>query len=496
MSNQEQKQITLNLPQMLTILATQRRKYNEWGRGAGKSFIIAYQLKNIAHQMPRSSSVIVGETYQQILTRTLPSTINALEQLGYKKDLHYFIGRTAPKSWRWDEPYEPPLKYDYYMHWYTGAGFHLVSQDRPGSGRGLNTDAVIGDEMTLLDFTKLFNDVLATNRGSIDRFGKCPLHHSEFFCGTVPMTEKGKWVYRMEDEARSHPNDVFYLRASSEENRSNLGEQFFKDNKRRLPDLLYNAEILNIRPDKVDGGFYALLDENKHGYTAYNNSYLDSLNYNVGPSLNCLQDGDLNMNGPIDIAMDYGASINVVVVGQESPINFKFRFINTLYVKHPFRIVDLMNNFCDYYSSHTNKTINFFYDHTAIGGNALNNITYADEVVNILKSRGWKVIRKYVGQAPSHHARYLFWGIALSDDKRLPEILINKNNSRVLLISMLHAGVKQGKNGFEKDKSPERNTNVDQSEATHPSDAADTLLYGKYMDRMHSLPSFIDSISI
>lgn len=491
MNPENKKELVFNLPQLLTVIAPQRKKFLEWGRGTGKSTIIAYQIKEIAHQMPRSSSLIVGETYQQILTRTLPSTIASLERMGFYKDLHFFIGKTAPKSWKWQEPYEPTGKYDYYMHWYTGAGFHLVSQDRPGSGRGLNTDAVIGDEMTLLDFEKLFNDALATKRGNIDRFGKCPLHQSEFFSGTVPMTNKGKWVYKMEEEAKKSPNEIFYIRASAEENRINLGENFFKDNKRRLPTLIYNAEILNIRPDKVEGGFYALLNEEKHTYSAYNYTYLDSLDYNVTEAhLNSKQDNDVNHDQPLELAMDYGAHINVAVVGQESMNTF--RFLNTLYVKHPFRINDLINNLCDYYSTHRNKTIYYYYDHTAVFTDASRTITYADEVINILRSRGWTVIPVYIGQAPSHHKRYLFWGIALSDDKRMPHIQINKHNSKVLLISMLHAGVKEGRNGFEKDKRPERNTNIDQSETTHPSDAADTLLYGKYSTTLTTHTDYID----
>lgn len=473
----QDKKLELNLPQLFTILAPQRRKYLEWGRGTGKSTIFAYQIKELAHQMPRSSNVIVGETYQQILTRTLPSTISGLERMGYIKDFHFFIGRTAPKSWKWDEPYEPPLRYDHYMHWYTGAGFHFVSQDRPGSGRGLNTDAVLGDEMTLLDFEKLFNDVLATNRGNLDRFGKCSLHHSEFFCGTVPMTTKGKWVYRMEDEARSNPKEVFYLRASAEENKHNLGENYFKENKRRLPDLIYNAEILNIRPDRVQGGFYPQLNETKHTYTAYNNEYLDKLNYKVD-TLDSRQDGDVMHDQPLDIAFDYGASINVCVVGQEN--NNVFRYLNLLYVKTPMRLVDVCNNFCDYYAHHKCKVVYYYYDHTAIGSDAVRTITYADEVTSILQSRGWKVIHMYIGKAPNHHTKFLFWSAILSGDPRLPGVQMNSSNCKVLLVSMLHAGVKEGRNGFEKDKSPERNTNVDQAEATHPSDAADTLLFGKY----------------
>lgn len=485
--------LQLNIPQLMTVLAPQPRKYCEWGRGTGKSTIIAWRIKDIVTQMPRSSNVIVGETYQQILTRTLPSTISSLERLGFIKDQHYFVGRKPPKAWNWPEPFEPPLNYDHFIIFYTGAGFHLVSQDRPGSGRGLNTDSVTGDEMTLLDFERLFNDVLATNRGNLDRFGKCPLHHSEFFAGTVPMTAKGKWVIKMEEEARENPSQVFYLRASAEHNRHNLGEKFFTDNKRRLPSLIYNAEILNIRPDKVEGGFYGKLSEKQHTYVAYNYSHLDNVGYE-SPHLDCRQDSDLNTNAPIDLSIDYGASINVAVIAQEGADN-TYRFINCMYVKHPLRLEDLLNDFCNYYAYHKNRLINYYYDHTAVGTDATRTTTYADEVIRLLTLKGWNVVKKYIGQAPSHHSKYLLWGAALSGDPRIPRILLNRSNASTLLISMLQAPVRQGRNGFEKDKSSERNPNIDQAEATHPSDAADTLLFGKYSGTLSHHSPYVDVIT-
>lgn len=42
------------------------------------------------------------------------------------------------------------------------------------------------------------------------------------------------------------------------------------------------------------------------------------------------------------------------------------------------------------------------------------------------------------------------------------------------------AGVRQGKNGFEKDKRSEANRLIPQEDATHLSDAMDTLYIGKF----------------
>lgn len=472
------KIIKLNLPQLIIANATQPDIVWEGGRGGGKSTSIADRIKNLVHQMPRASGVIVGETYGQILTRTLPSTISGLERLGYYKDYHYFIGRKPPKSWKWNEPYEPPANYDHYMIWYTGAGFHLVSQDRSGSGRGLNTDFIIGDEAALLDFEKLFNDVLATNRGNLHRFSNCPLHHSTFFCSTTPMTTKGKWMFKIEEEAKQNPDKILYLRSSATHNINNLGKKFFSENKKRLPRIIYDAEILNIRPGKIEGGFYPQFSEKKHTHVAINYNYMDSMQFSFKENgeMDCRQDADLLLDAPIDIAMDYGASINVIVSGQMNKNAYKV--LNCLFLKTPHLVPHVVEKFCAYYKYHRNKTVNYYYDHTAIGHDGGRAETYEEQVTNTLAKNGWKVNKQNLGQAPAHDTKYRFWGRVLSEESNYPHVTFNRNNCKYLIISIHHAPVKQTSKGFEKDKGSERKADVDQAEATHPSDACDTLIFG------------------
>ncbi|SFC71366.1 hypothetical protein SAMN05421780_108194 [Flexibacter flexilis DSM 6793] len=476
------------------MLATgmQVHKFLEGGRGLGKSSILAWRIKDIAIKMPRSANVIVGESYIQIITRTLPSTIEGLARLGYHKDIHYFVGRKPPKAWKWPEPYQPPLAYDHFMIWYTGAGFHFVSQDRPGSGRGLNTDSVTGDEMQLLKYDDLFHDVLATNRSNKDKpYANLPIHHSTMFVGTIPWNTRGKWLYKMEELAQANPKEYLYIRAPSEFNREVLGDEWFKNMERELPPLIYNGEIKCIRPTKIEGGFYPLLNEQVHYYASSNYRYLDSLGFDFSKvtDLDCRADGDIDMNRPFDIACDWGAHINTLVVRQEHSRNgfIESRAVNALFVKTPKRLQDLAAMFCDYYEAKTKKEVNFYYDHTAVFTDASRPTSFADEFMAVLRKRGWTVVPHYIGQAASHHTRYLFWGMAHSEaDERLPRIRYNERNCKYLLLSKQNAGVLQGRNGFEKDKRAERDINAAQEETTHFSDADDTLCYGKYGKLMNS----------
>jgi hypothetical protein len=479
--------IEYNVPQLLTILATQKNKYLEWGRGAGKSTVLADSLVSKPIQMPRGSFFLVGETYSQILTRTLPSTIAGLEKLGYYKDVHFFVGRKAPAKWKWLEPYQPPLNYDHAIHWITGAVTHLISLDLPNSGRGLNTDGGDGDEAALFDYEKLFNNVLTTIRGNIDRFGHCPLHQSTMFASSTPMTNKGKWLLKMEEQAKKDPQDIFYLRASAEYNRHNLGDNWFKENKRIMTPLIYNAEVLNIRPGKVEGGFYPAFNEDIHCITTHNNSYLLGLGWDMekAKKSGCLADGDLQLDQPIDVSFDYGGKINTLV--SEQTFGNESRFLKAMFKKSPDLIDELVNEFCKYYSGHKNKTVVYWRDHTSVGKYGTAKLSFAEMVIETFHKNGWQVEDKYMGLAPGHNSKYnFFYRFHKADDYNLPRPVYNAENCKYLIISIQHAGVREGKNGLEKDKRPEHYKNAVDEETTHFSDAHDTLAYFKYSYRINS----------
>lgn len=494
----DQKSIELNLPQLMFLMAPQKDKYLEAGRGMGKSTVISWSVKEKPIQMPRGAFFLVGETYNQILTRTLPSTINGLEMLGIYKDHHYFVGRKAPAKWRWKEAHQPPILYDHAIHWITGACTHLISLDGINTGRGLNTDGGDGDEAALFDRERLSNNVLATNRGSHPDFKDHPLFCSTNWTTSVPMTNKGKWLYEVEEEARQNPDDILYLRADSRHNMKNLSKDWFKKNKRLMTDLVYNAEILNLRPDRVEGGFYAQFDEKKHTRDCYNNSYLLSLGYNFekAQTSGCLADGDLDRNYPIDIALDWGT--NICTIHAEQECEGESRGLKSMFILYPETVDVLINNFCDYFSAQIEKTVIFWYDQTAIAkGNT--GVSYCDIVQETFIKRGWTVVMRYMGQVPGHHERFLFWGVFLKgEDPRLPKFLLNRSNCKDLTISMQHAGVLQGRNGFEKDKRPEKQKNAIHEQTTHFSDAADTLYFFKYANRLKEIQGefFLPSMNL
>ena len=191
-----------------------------------------------------------------------------------------------------------------------------------------------------------------------------------------------------------------------------------------------------------------------------------------------MQDGDVDSNGPLEISMDYGAWFNGIITGQEYDHTFWFQSAMAIDEKSTFE--DLLNTWCNYYRFHRNKTVYYWYDHTARDHDSRTQ-EYPVIVSRVLRSYGWSVVDMYIGKQPSPEDRYKFWGYAhKGDHPDLPRFMYNRHHCKWLIISVNGAGIRQGKHGFEKNKADETNKRIDQRTTTHFSDAMDTLAVGKY----------------
>jgi hypothetical protein len=498
MSNLPEKNIEYNIPQLIFSLARQKHARIEGGRGVGKSFIIGDRVQKLTNELPRGKIAVVGRTYEQILTRTLPSTINGLTSLGFVKDLHFFVGNKPPKAWKWDSPFEATLSYDYAITFYNGATFQMVSLDKTESGRGFNFDAAIGDEAALLDFEKLQNNVLLSIRGNLEHFGKSYLHQSTLFVTTTPRNKRGRWFLKEEENARLYPDDVFYMIAPSRYNIKNLGKEYFKTMKRILLPSEYDAEIECLRSNGAKAPFYPTYREEKHSYFATNDNYL----FKIANDIQALNqkdsrfDSDLDTTRPLHIACDYNASICWVVTGQDNVD--EYRILNSQWVKAPDTIVEAIQKWCDYNRYHIKKEVHYYYDHTAVHKDALRSKTYAEAVIEVLSSNKWTVIPHYCGQAPRHDTKKLMFEVAFAErePRQYPRIRLNRENNKQLLVILESTEAVDGRDGQKKDKSSEKpNSDVPDEEATHGGDAFDTLVYFKFSQITKGVGGFIHAVA-
>ncbi len=545
------KQTIFNKPQQIFQILKAASAKNIWSRGTGKSFLIAWIIHMIVKHMPRSSWAIVGKSYKQLLTRTLPTTIATLESVfGYKQDRDFFVRRRPPKDKRFDAPISPPLDYDHAITFKNGTLFHLVSLDGGGSTiRGLSIDGYLGDEALELNKEKMDSDVVPTNRGNLRHFKHIPFHHGSFFFSSMGYGHEFKWML---DSGKYYEDDGFnfrgirqqivekelelvdcpdrsrmanlweeilqlkrrlkwyknkngflYMEADVFDNIENVGWGYIKEMRRTLLDFIFMVEMLNWFPEGIEAGFYFALNRTDHGYSnKFLNGYISGLpaSGDLVTTIDCRFDGDLVLGQPLRIAVDWGSRINCLSVTQYLTSINTLRFLKNLYVKGD--ILDkLANDFCDYYHYHNKKEVFMSYGHDGNITHANSKLTYAQQFSKILEARGWIVHLSFESVPLSQMDRYLLWAKVLQNtsnakkgkpvDPDLPLVEFNLDNCNETFVSMQNAPAKEGRNGIEKNKASERNALIPQEEATHLSDTADYNLTGVVRDPFSTLPEYI-----
>jgi len=536
----EVRKIWLNQPQREAFLIRAHEHYHVWGRGTGKTEgPIAFRSIHNQNIMPRGATGMVASTYMQILTRTLPPLEKAWQRYGYMPDVHYWVGKFPPKNLKIPRAIYHPRSAEHCVFWWNGHVRHFMSLDRPGLANGKTVDSIDGDEARFLNYPRYLDDIAPTNRGNREIFGHLAEHHSVTFCTDMPADQNGKWILEKEREVNKtlitqilniqlsyndielecyHPRttparktyllrklrdyafalnelrkgSVFYSEATSLANIETLGEEQFKQWKREMKPAVYDRAVLNKRIIQVEKGFYPQLDLDRHTYDAYDYGFIDNniiLTRQPDFAPDSRFDADVNKTKPLDIAFDCNGYFNCCAIGQEH--TKEYRILNALYVKDEERLEELCQKVIAYYRFHPTKVLNLYYDHTFVGTDSSRVFSYADMINRAFTAKGWKVNMLYIGQQPKHDTRYRMWGAVLKeDDRRLVRVRLNKSNCAQLLIALQRAAVRQGTKGFEKDKRDEsRIHTVPPEEATHFTDAFDTLYIGKFKHQVgYSMP--------
>ncbi len=526
----------INSAQEQFLAADCKENYLVWGRGAGKTNVLSkYQARNM-HSMPRCTRLFLGPSYRKTITDLLPGIVAAWEKQGYKRDVHYVIGKSPiPKKKKWDDPiYVPEQAYrEHIIHWYTGAAYRIGSADRKTTLNGLNLDGIDADEVKLID-EDIFKEILKVNRANPDQPWSHLPEHNSIVCFTDKYwtRKKGDWIMRKKkladpdklkqiyqlqlqldnlkivgvtgDITYSNPKlalrisnllntirneTIAFIEAATWVNIPAIHPNYINQMKRNMGVNEFRASFLNhdiLRNDET-AYFYPLLDENVHGYYADDFGKLDNLQFNFEAlqRIDCSYDTDLDKIAPIEISCDWGGNINTMVVCQSS--GNSFNVIKSFYTKHPEGIKQLAENFCNYYKPHKNKDLNFYYDPS--GNNKVGNSpeTLAEEFARRLRAQGWNVSMMHLGahNNPKYEIRYYLWQQLLSTgknhDPKFPHFFMNRNNCKEVFVSMLNAGLLKFDRKLKKDKRSEKPTSgIAPEHATHFSDCVDYIVESKF----------------
>ena len=382
------------------------------------------------------------------------------------------------------------------ISFYNGSCAVIISQDRPGSSNSLTLSWLLIDEAKFIDYNRLKDETLPANGGIKSYFGKHSCNHSIMILSDMPQTQKGSWflhykekmdveviaaieglifdIWRLKERIRRikaqegkppkaliyqlrHKDRqlnqlrsvaTYYREYSSIENLQLLGENYIRQMKRDLTPLTFQTSILCQRIGIAKDGFYSSMRE-KHKYDASDMEFLDSvaenfydINSDVSTALDARADKDINTLAPICIGMDYNANINWIVAAQ--PSGRRLNILKSFYVKFERKIPALIDDFCQYYAFHQNKTVIFYYDTTALGSNyAVNEQDFRWVVIHEFERHGWNVIDIYIGNPMRHDEKYLLINQGFAGKQRLMPFF-NRQNNDDLILAIQAAGVTRG----------------------------------------------------
>jgi hypothetical protein len=514
----------MNRPQIASMLIQAWIEVAIWGRRTGKTTgLISKRQLDYWYTFPQGTTAFVSHTYQALLTRTLPSLRIGLAVYGWEWGKDYHIGRFGPKSWK--RPYFCPADPAYFIHNKNGSGTILSSQyGNIGNINGATIDAGISDEAKYINKSKFDEEVIPALSGNSLAWKEHPLFGGWLFVSDMPRTPEGYWLFDYEKlmdteqielikELAIKVNDyilkldsangvtaknyltklnkyktlldelryesIYYSEASTLENMEVLGERYIRNQQKVLSPNEFDISILNLRGHANKQRFYGEFDPNIHGYYAIDNDFLRSLDYDYEKitNLTCRKDTDIDRDQGLHIALDYGANFNGVCTAQLQ--DHVFCHLSSMSVTDPHRLRHLAEKWCDYYRDHPTRIAHYYYDHTAVGRDAIRDIAYYQEWSYYLKNKGWDVRLYYIGLAPSHVDRFNFWQKFLRGGNiTYPRYRYNRGNNEDFEIAIQSAQTKEGRKGIEKDKTSEKpERGINQAYATHITDALDTLAY-------------------
>lgn len=460
------------------------------GRGTGKSTYLGLEMRQAAAEMPRSKGSLGGPTYSQVLTKILPSAKKMLLATGLIEDQpnrpgHFCIGRKPPAYFA--RAYNEPERYEYVISFFNGSAVELISMDRPDAARGGSYDYKMYDEAVLMKKSFHDNVDIMTLRGNRQYFRKCDRHGMRVYVSSQAHSSVGYWVedqkFLRDDhgelvrgadgEPRLDP-EIFCEVFSSWANVSILGESTIKMWKKVSSPASYDIEVMSLRGGRLPNGFYPAFDSKIHTYFGgYEYDYDEKTEFGMYVKR---EDTDREPSKPLMLTCDFNASLNTLIVAQEHPN--EVRFLNEFFENGNESTETWLRPFVEFYRNHKEKVIYLYGDPGGNKTSVLDQRSSYQKMEEYLNKHGWKLQNMVRGKAyPGHKQKQEFINDMLTEkDAGLPKIRFNYTRCRNSIISIENTPIKPD---FKKDKSSETK-DIDQRQATHPSDAFDYLMWFRY----------------
>lgn len=470
------KRVYFNHRQIQFAMAPQKTKVWVGGRGSGKSAGIALILRRGIEELPRGKCMFASSTLEQIMNSTLPPVLAKLEELGFRENIHYVIGKPPLSWWEQDKchPFSPPKEYENTMTFFNGFTVVFISTAKPKGKRGGSYDMAIVDEAAFVKAVTFKKVIVPMVRDNLYRFDST-MHHSIFLLTSQPTDADGKYVLAFEKEHEASPEDVLFLWTSARDNEVVLGEQWFKTMRQNMGYSDYLLEVENERQRKLPKSFYHTFDRDKH----------------FG------QKAAINPDELIEVSWDFGGSFNCATLWQER--DGYERCLGRFYTKdQQGKVNGVVDAICERLKDHRFRYVRLWGEPRGKDSNPYSD----DDLYTIIGKRfnaaGWEYDDKVPQgqQAKKHKERHFFFEAVFTEgNPLLPKVRFNAECEDVV-IAIENTPIK---NDFQKDKSKEDDPTFPQEHATHFTDTVDNYLVSKHywryaMDDANDAPGGYDFI--
>jgi hypothetical protein len=540
--DQPRKVIHHNVPQLTYNIVKPKTFVGKMGRGTGKTYgALADFLADNAIAMPGSVGAIGTDSYKHLRTIILGEIEKKWKARGLERNRDYWFEKFPPEHLQVPSPIRPITDPKNCFFFRNGSALKTYSFNFNSLANGDSIDYMGVEEAKMVKQHR-FGEASRCIRGNDEFFGHLSCHGSLMLITDSPGADEpeGHWVHNWDD---MHQDDmvnliinISYFEQQKRKEAKACGDQ--KRKKKLLIELTALQEKLNhwrkrcvmvmevstvqnlhavgyealkgyirsdnieklktsvfsIRPKSFAEGFYGFLDSDKHGYVAIADKHLTRTGKFID---DCRSDTDIDHSQPLSVCLDYNNTITCVAVGQRDGNEIKL--LKNLWVESPKKVKHAAQAFCNYYKYHANKEVNYAFDNTAIGTDAIRSEdeTYKAEFIRVLEANGWVVYDERYPQT-SHHYRYDKWGAILSEDQNQPfRFSYNMENCREWAVAAKRTTVKiktnfKGEKKLEKDKSSESHKlkgRIPPIEQTHITEAVDGLLI--YLTEVYNNYSYV-----
>lgn len=473
--------------------------------------IALYILEKVA-EMPGSTGVGVGLSYEHLSKNTLPPLKLAFIELGWKENEDFVIGKRPPDHFKTPVLGVVNNNYKNTISFKNGSVIQLISLKVMASANGISAQWGFFDEVKFMKQKQLQDEIFPIFRGLEHLYGKCHGYLSKFFA-TDKLADPAqiKWLLKKRklnnplkikviitlqqqlDELQARmaaaginaslklkkqiediDAKLFKLRAtmvhvveiSAYDVLPIMGERWFKTLTRNITGHEFKVAVENKDPDKPEVSFYPDFKDTYHVHNRKN---------------------DYDTRKPLIIAIDYQHEVTPITIAQIVKLDDVacLNYCDEVYtlatpIDKPHvngngskgELQEALDLFCKRYAHHSKRIIYYVYDATA-KGKRVNADRYYDTVKRVLKKGGWSVVPIDTGRQPGHYQKFIDTKDWMQEiDPRQLVIRINKRCEKTI-VSINGAGATTVNEETKKDKSAEKVEGIDQSETTHFSDTFD-----------------------